>query len=55
MRREGHFRSHEIVVIPHIGMNDSTERWSSMVKDKLGAAAASAPKGDQTGKYTLNG
>jgi hypothetical protein len=26
-----------------------------MVKDKLGAAAASAPKGDPTGKYTLNG
>ena len=25
-----------------------------MVKDKLGAAAASAPKGDPTGKYTLN-
>jgi hypothetical protein len=27
----------------------------NMVKDKLGAAAASAPKGDPTGKYTLNG
>ncbi len=26
-----------------------------MTKDKLGAAAASAPKGDPTGKYTLNG
>src|SRR5258708_22264255 len=26
-----------------------------MVKDKLGTAAASAPKGDPTGKYTLNG
>ena len=26
-----------------------------MVKDKLGVAAASAPKGDPTGKYTLNG
>jgi hypothetical protein len=26
-----------------------------VVKDKLGAAAASAPKGDPTGKYTLNG
>jgi hypothetical protein len=25
-----------------------------MVKDKLGAAAASAPRGDPTGKYTLN-
>jgi hypothetical protein len=36
-------------------MNDSTERCQSMVKGKLGAAAASAPKGDPTGKYTLNG
>ena len=26
-----------------------------MVKNKLGAAAAAAPKGDPTGKYTLNG
>jgi hypothetical protein len=26
-----------------------------VVKDKLGAGAVSAPKGDQTGKYTLNG
>jgi len=26
-----------------------------MTKDKLGATAASAPKGDPTGKYTLNG
>jgi len=26
-----------------------------MVKDKLGAAAASAPRGDPTGKYTLGG
>jgi len=26
-----------------------------MTKGKLGAAAASAPKGDPTGKYTLNG
>jgi len=26
-----------------------------MVKNKLGAAAASAPKGNPTGKYTLNG
>src|SRR6266403_1916589 len=26
-----------------------------MVKDQLGVAAASAPKGDPTGKYTLNG
>jgi hypothetical protein len=26
-----------------------------MVKDKLGAAAASARKGDPTGRYTLNG
>jgi hypothetical protein len=26
-----------------------------MVKGKLGAAAAPAPKGDPAGKYTLNG
>jgi hypothetical protein len=26
-----------------------------MVKDKLVAAAASVPKGDPTGRYTLNG